>query len=85
MKSEMNAPASLITVEVETSAPPKRKISRKAQLTHVHRRKDKELIYQPSHGFSKQSIGNEHQLADRFGAGSLIVHLLVPLEPPPFS
>ena len=38
MQSEMNAPAALIKIEVETSSPPKRKISRKAQLTHVQRR-----------------------------------------------
>ena len=73
----MNAPAALIKVEVETSSLPKRKISRKVQLTHVHRRRDEELSHQPRHGFSKQSIGDEHQLADSFGAGSLIVHLLV--------
>ena len=73
----MNAPTALIKVEVETSSPPKRKLSRKAQLTHVHRRRDKELSNQSRHGFSKQSVGDEHQLADRFGAGSLIVHLLV--------
>ena len=73
----MNALAALIKVEVETSSPPKRKISRKVQLTHVHRRRDEELSHQPRHGFSKQSVGDEHQLADRFGAGSFIVHLLV--------
>ena len=39
----MNAPTALIKVEVETSSPPKRKLSRKAQLTHVHRRRDEEL------------------------------------------
>ena len=75
MQSEINAPAALIKVEVKTSSPPKRKIS--PQLTYVHRRRDEELSHQPRHGFSKQSVGDEHQLADRFGAGSLIVHLLV--------
>ena len=77
MQSEMNAPAALIKVEVETISPSKRKISRKAQLTHVHRRRDEELSHQIRHGFGKQSVGDEHQLADRFGADSLIVHLLV--------
>ena len=53
MQSEMNTPAALIKVEVETSSPSKRKISRKAQLTHVHRRRDEEPSHQPRHGFSK--------------------------------
>ena len=72
----MNAPAALIKVQVEISSPPK-KISRKVQLTHVHRQRDEELSHQPRHRFSKQSVGDEHQLTDRFGTASLIVHLLV--------